>query len=128
MRKCRTCGKPVNNKYCNATCQNDHLYQQYIADWKAGKVDGSRAQADVSKHVRRYLFEKFDNACAKCGWSEIHPVTGKVPLEVEHIDGDWSNNREENLTLLCPNDHALTETYRNLNRGRGRIGRPGGMN
>lgn len=41
-------------------------------------------------------------------------------VEVEHIDGDWENNSLTNLTLLCPNCHALTPTFRGLNRGRGR--------
>ena len=44
-------------------------------------------------------------------------------LELEHIDGDWSNTRLENLTLLCPNCHSLTATFKALNRGRGRLGR-----
>jgi hypothetical protein len=44
-------------------------------------------------------------------------------VEVEHIDGNWRNNLPENLTLLCPNCHALTPTFRGLNRGHGRPGR-----
>ncbi|TXS55353.1 hypothetical protein EAO77_03500 [Streptomyces sp. t39] len=35
-----------------------------------------------------------------------------LPLEVDHRDGDWRNNRPENLRLLCPNCHAVTDTYR----------------
>lgn len=42
-----------------------------------------------------------------------------MPLEVEHIDGDSTNNKEYNLTLLCPNCHSLTKTYRGLNKGNG---------
>lgn len=45
--------------------------------------------------------------------------TGTLPLEVEHIDGDATNNSEENLTLLCPNCHSLTRTYRGANKGNG---------
>ncbi|MGH7716001.1 MAG: HNH endonuclease signature motif containing protein [Vulcanimicrobiaceae bacterium] len=73
--------------------------------------------------VIRYLgFE----ACSRCGWAERHPTTGRIPVEVEHIDGDWRNNRPANLTLLCPSCHALTPTYRALNWGRGRQTRLGG--
>src|SRR5579862_6565739 len=54
-----------------------------------------------------------------------NPTTGRVPIEVEHIDGDWQNNHLSNLTLLCPNCHALTPTFRGLNRGRGRAHRLG---
>ena len=50
----------------------------------------------------------------------INPFTGNVPLEIEHIDGDANNTSPDNVTLLCPNCHSLTSTYRGANRGRGR--------
>lgn len=34
-----------------------------------------------------------------------------IPLEVHHKDGDKTNNSLKNLQLLCPNCHALTDTY-----------------
>ena len=66
--------------------------------------------------------------CSRCGWKERHPLTGHVPIEVEHIDGNWKNNAPSNLTLLCPNCHSLTPTFRALNRGKGRADRRGGRN
>ena len=51
---------------------------------------------------------------------EINPTTGKSPLHIDHVNGDWSDNRELNLQLLCPNCHALTPNYGVLNRGKGR--------
>ena len=41
----------------------------------------------------------------------------------EHIDGNYMNNKEENLILLCPNCHSLTQTYKGANRNHGRQGR-----
>lgn len=38
-----------------------------------------------------------------------------IPLEVHHINGNNQDNDESNLQLLCPNCHALTETYRGKN-------------
>jgi hypothetical protein len=35
-----------------------------------------------------------------------------IPLELHHIDGDNTNNKIENLQLLCPNCHAKTPSYR----------------
>ena len=43
-----------------------------------------------------------------------------MPLEVEHIDGNYLNNSEENLDLICPNCHSLTATYKGANKGKGR--------
>lgn len=52
--------------------------------------------------------------CAETRWLEE-----PIPLEVHHIDGDSLNNEMNNLKLLCPNCHALTENYRgkNINTG-----------
>lgn len=41
-----------------------------------------------------------------------------IPLELDHIDGDSSNNTLQNLRLLCPNCHAFTPTYRGKNQER----------
>jgi hypothetical protein len=73
--------------------------------------------------VKRYLREKYFNSCSICGWSQIHPVTGEAPLVADHIDGNWRNNAEENLRLLCPNCDALTPTFSALNKGKGRPNR-----
>jgi len=72
------------------------------------------------------LVKTIGEKCSRCEWNEVHPLTGRVPIEVEHIDGDWQNNHPSNLTLLCPNCHSLTATYRGLNRGKGRATRRGG--
>jgi hypothetical protein len=72
-------------------------------------VPNSRYQSH--KLRKRLLKEDFFEAkCSGCGLTEW---LGKpIPLELEHIDGDRSNNQLENLTLLCPNCHALTTTWR----------------
>ena len=41
-----------------------------------------------------------------------------IPLELDHVNGDRSDNCLENLRLLCPNCHAQTPTYRGRNIGR----------
>lgn len=48
--------------------------------------------------------------CENCGLSEWQGV--EIPLEIHHIDGDKTNNTIENLQILCPNCHALTDNYR----------------
>lgn len=115
---CRNCQK-LHMDYASKT-KNDSLYVTYIAKWKAGLVDGMLGKYAISRHIKRYLREKYNNKCHKCGWNEINVYTGKVPLDVEHIDGDYRNNKEENLDLLCPNCHSLTPTYKGVNKGNGR--------
>lgn len=104
-------------KYCSRECHKKHEYDTFVDDWKNGIVDGS-TKVGASKTIRRYLHEKLDSKCSCCGISEWmgNPIT----LEVEHIDGDSKNNTEENLTLLCPNCHSQTPTYKAKNVGNGR--------
>ena len=66
------------------------------------------------------LIEKYNNKCSICGWCEENTYTKSIPLEVEHIDGNPYNNSPENVTLICPNCHSLTKTYKGANKGNGR--------
>ena len=120
---CLNCGKELDERhktYCNNCCQMEFQYKQYIERWKNGLEDGMRGDYQLSAYIRRYLFEKYDNKCTKCGWGEMNLWTGYIPLEVHHVDGDYTNNEESNLDLLCPNCHSLTDTYKNANaNGRG---------
>lgn len=71
--------------------------------------------------IYKKLFNKNKgNQCEICKWNEINKFTNKCPIELDHIDGDYKNNKIENLRLLCPNCHSLTSTYKNLNKGNGR--------
>ena len=54
------------------------------------------------------------SVCESCGQSEW--LKQPIPLELHHINGNNSDNRLENLRLLCPNCHALTDSYRGKNK------------
>lgn len=68
-----------------------------------------------SDHLRRRLLEEgvFEHCCSSC--SLVNWLGKPIPLELEHINGNSSDNRLENLTMLCPNCHAQTPTYRGKN-------------
>jgi Zn finger protein HypA/HybF involved in hydrogenase expression len=52
--------------------------------------------------------------CEHCGITEW--CNKPAPIELDHINGDNTDNRLENLRILCPNCHAQTDTYRGKNK------------
>ncbi|MEK9194253.1 MAG: HNH endonuclease [Patescibacteria group bacterium] len=52
--------------------------------------------------------------CEQCNWAE-RTYDGYLPLELDHINGNRHDNRLNNLRVLCPNCHSLTDNH----RGRG---------
>ena len=77
-------------------------------------VLGSTVQ---SFKLKRRLYEsglKLQN-CELCGWSQLSE-DGRIPLELDHINGNHTDNRLENLRILCPNCHSLQPTHRGRNK------------
>ena len=53
--------------------------------------------------------------CELCGWCK-KSEDGRVPVELDHVNGDRRDNRLENLRILCPNCHSLQPTHRGKNK------------
>ncbi len=49
--------------------------------------------------------------CEECGWAK-KSNDGRIPLELDHVNGCRTDNRIENLRILCPNCHSLKPTHR----------------
>lgn len=125
--KCIVCGKEIHGKntlFCSKECKEKHdkkLYEDYIERWKNGEEPGYTPSFKIHKYVKRYLEETNHNSCQRCGWHEINEYTGNVPLQIHHIDGDCTNNSPDNIQLLCPNCHALTENFGSRNKNSKRV-------
>lgn len=127
MKKTRNCKRcnllfVVHSTYAKKECCTQRCAQLFKSEiklylWLNG--DHSLAQVgdgSIAKWAKRYLLEQVEFRCSKCCWSEINTATGNIPLEVDHIDGNWKNSAYSNLRILCPNCHALTLNYKFLNK------------
>jgi len=120
---CLSCGdepKRSGYKYCSNLCQHEYQHRLFIQKWKDGEIKGLRSTGIVLNPIKKYLRRKYGNKCCICGWAKVNPKTGRVPLVADHIDGNWRNNTEANLRLICPNCDSLSPTYAALNKGNGR--------
>lgn len=77
-------------------------------------TENSRVQSFKLKK-RLFLLKLKKPECEICGWAKISP-DGRIPVELDHINGDRYDNRIENLRILCPNCHSLQPTHRGRNK------------
>ncbi len=86
--------------------------------WAKGLVKPVEFARNGKGNHKQTLINEYGHCCMKCKnsvWNGL-PIT----LELEHIDGDNSNNEKENLSLLCPNCHSQTPTWRRSKNKTGR--------
>jgi hypothetical protein len=79
-------------------------FEEYI------KGDHVQTNKIRKKLLREGLKKHICECCLNSIWNDV-----LIPLEVHHIDGDKDNNDIDNLQLLCPNCHALTDNYKGKN-------------
>lgn len=115
MKNCENCGKILNDirkKYCNNKCQKEHEWELKKERIKLGEIESPKA-------LRRFTIERDGKSCKICG---LEKWNGKdIPLDMDHIDGNNSNNFPINLRMICPNCDAQTDFYKGKNKGRGRV-------
>jgi hypothetical protein len=124
MKACRGCGevltKPSQQLYCSVKCMQALRRRELLRQWLETGV--GRADSHKGHYVRDHIEQEQGGRCALCGQTRTWNGLGLV-LVLDHIDGDSSNNRRENLRLVCPNCDSQLETYKMRNRGGGRYSR-----
>jgi hypothetical protein len=91
---------------------NQGLKGLKVANNKKTALDYINGSFYISSHKLRIKLLRDglkEHKCESCGGKEW---MGKpIPLELDHIDGNHSNNELSNLRILCPNCHAQTDTH-----------------
>jgi 5-methylcytosine-specific restriction endonuclease McrA len=117
---CKNCnkefkvGKNSTGKYCSLVCTFESQKKERRQNFLEGKV---KARCNLRKH----LLDIYGHKCSVCNNTEW--LGTEIPLEVDHIDGNASNNFPDNLRMICPNCHAQTPTHNAKNKGNGRKSR-----
>jgi len=102
---CKNCG----NKITYSPSQSKGLY----CCWDCSAADRIKTKfalnTNWSKGMGTHLKKLRGNRCEECGITEHNgkPIT----FQVDHINGDRTDNRHENLKIMCPNCHSQTSTY-----------------
>lgn len=93
-----------------------NIYKSPAVEIKKLLIKGSTIQSFKLK--KRLFQEKIKKPeCELCGWAK-ESEDGRIPVELDHINGDRNDNRLDNLRILCPNCHSLQLTHRGKNKFR----------
>lgn len=100
----------IDISHFKRNCVKSHVVKRDIEDYLNNKYP-----ITSFKLKNKLLKEGYKECrCEKCGNTEWY---GKpIPLELHHINGDNTDNRIENLQILCPNCHSFTDTYGGRNQ------------
>ncbi len=108
--------KPAGGNHANMhrniqrlNIDNSHWTKQ---GWNNGKQLKDFSNYLKGRPIKKHLIKKRGHKCEgeNCGITEWRGLP--VMLELEHKDGNRTNNQETNLELLCPNCHSQTSTWR----------------
>jgi hypothetical protein len=83
------------------------------SSWNKNKQTKDWSTYSKFESIKKLIMLERPHKCEGCGLETW--MNEKIPLELDHINGDRTNNSKENLRLLCCNCHALTPTWRGRN-------------
>lgn len=82
----------------------------------SGSKVSNKSNGTTRKQLRNYILKEniFEYKCSECNCEPIH--NGKpLVLQLDHIDGNPTNNIKSNLRWICPNCHSQTHSFAGRN-------------
>ena len=93
-----------------SNCGNKHKGGPVKKTWEQVLVLKKEGHREKAVRLRRALVEYGKTyECEKCGLNEW--LGEEIKLQIDHINGEWLDNRPENLRFMCPNCHSQTNNH-----------------
>lgn len=116
--KCNDCKKYIS-KYSKTgfcrICLNKYRAKEKFKIWLETDDLGISVGTTLRGHLRDELLNYYGKKCSICNikneWNEK-----ELKLILDHIDGDASNNKKDNLRFVCPNCDSQLDTYKSKNK------------
>ena len=142
MKTCPKCNIEHNRPgtFCSRVCANSRKWSEedkhkkrisvlkhYGKQYTAKEVETRKIFSNEMVFVENSTYSRhrlkariiknnlLEHKCQECGLGHYYNFK-PIVLQIDHINGVNNDNRLENLTLLCPNCHAQTTTYRGKNK------------
>lgn len=121
-KKCQSCSKDfisTNSKaiFCSVECFHTYKRTQNYLSYLNNQENFCKIYN--MSFIKPYILKEQNNLCNLCGikneWNDK-----KLVFVLDHINGDASNNKRENLRLICPNCDSQTDTYKSKNKNSAR--------
>lgn len=119
-KKCECCGKEFRTKnlmakFCSNECSTLAAKEKKYKDFIENNDKYCRGNYTPKRFLREVFLTEQNGVCAICKCKPEH--NGKpLVFVLDHIDGDASNNRRENLRMICPNCDSQLDTFKSKNK------------
>jgi len=119
IKKCVNCGKEFNARrteriFCSGNCASEFRHKEAYKDFLENSEKYCSGNYTPKSFKKEFIAEQ-GGVCAICGCKPEH--NGKpLVFVLDHIDGDASNNKRDNLRMICPNCDSQLDTFKSKNK------------